>query len=123
PPGTRASRPRTAAAAAHPAGAACPQASGLAARLMVLRRHRGDYPPAVLYGCLRPRRDCEASLLVEGDGGPLAVGLAGANVPAVHGLGESLDANFVAGPEPAPDFEQHLTLDRDSVLSRVGECW
>ena len=52
------------------------------------------------------------SLLVEGEGGPLAVVLAGAKVPDAHLLADPLAATIVARPEPAPDLEQQLALDR-----------
>jgi putative transposase len=49
---------------------------------------------------------------VEGDGGPLAVVLAGANVPDAHLLAATLDAVIVERPEPEPDYPQHLCLDK-----------
>lgn len=60
----------------------------------------------------RAKLGVKESLLVEGDGGPLAVVLAGANVPDAHLLAGTLDATIVERPEPAPEFEQHLALDR-----------
>src|SRR5438067_1229950 len=60
----------------------------------------------------RAKPGVKQSLLVEGAGGPLAVVLAGANVPDAHLLADTLDATIVARPEPAPEFEQHLALDR-----------
>jgi transposase len=60
----------------------------------------------------RAKPGVKESLLVEGEGGPLAVVLAGANVPDAHLLADTLDATIVARPEPAPEFEQHLALDR-----------
>ncbi|MCC6497492.1 MAG: IS5 family transposase [Propionibacteriaceae bacterium] len=51
------------------------------------------------------------SLLVEADGGPLAITIAGANVPDAQLLGRTIDAIVLERPEPEPDFPQHLYLD------------
>src|SRR3982751_5157491 len=60
----------------------------------------------------RAKPGVKESLLVEGDGGPLAVVLAGANVPDAQLLADTLEATIVPRPETAPQFEQHLALDR-----------
>jgi putative transposase len=52
------------------------------------------------------------SLLVEGDGGPLAVTIAGANVPDAKLLAATLDAVVLERPEPEPAWPQHLCLDK-----------
>ncbi len=52
------------------------------------------------------------SLLVEKDGGPLAVVIAGANVPDVQLLAATIDAIVVERPEPEPEWPQHLCLDK-----------
>ena len=52
------------------------------------------------------------SLLVEKDGGPLAVVLAGANIPDAQLLAQTLDAVIVERPEPEPKYPQHLCLDK-----------
>ena len=52
------------------------------------------------------------SILVEGDGGPLAVALAGANVPDAQLPAATLDAVIVERPEPEPDYPQNLCLDK-----------
>ena len=52
------------------------------------------------------------SLLVEQDGGPLSIVIAGANVPDAHLLAQTLDAVVVERPEPEPGYEQHLCLDK-----------
>ena len=52
------------------------------------------------------------SLLVEADGGPLAITIAGANVPDAQLLEATIDAIVLERPEPEPDFEQHLCLDK-----------
>jgi putative transposase len=51
------------------------------------------------------------SLLVETDGGPLSVVVAGANVRDDKLLGATLDAVVVERPEPAEEAPQHLCLD------------
>ena len=52
------------------------------------------------------------SILVEADGGPLAVVTAGANVPDHQLLAATIDAVVVERPEPEPDYPQHLCLDK-----------
>jgi putative transposase len=52
------------------------------------------------------------SLLVEADGGPLAITIAGANVPDAQVLEATIDAIVLERPEPEPDFPQHLCLDK-----------
>jgi putative transposase len=52
------------------------------------------------------------SLLVEADGGPLAITIAGANVPDAQLLAATIEAIVLERPEPEPDFEQHLCLDK-----------
>jgi putative transposase len=51
-------------------------------------------------------------VLVEADGGPLAVVIAGANVPDAHLLNKTVEAIVVARPEPTFEQPQHLCLDR-----------
>jgi putative transposase len=52
------------------------------------------------------------SLLVEADGGPLAVVVAGANVRDDKLLAATLDAIVVERPEPTEEAPQHLCLDK-----------
>jgi putative transposase len=52
------------------------------------------------------------SLLVEADGGPLAITIAGANVPDAQLLDATIQAIVLERPEPEPDFPQHLCLDK-----------
>jgi putative transposase len=52
------------------------------------------------------------SLLVEADGGPLAVIVAGANVHDTKLLAATLDAIVVERPKPTADTPQHLCLDK-----------
>ncbi len=52
------------------------------------------------------------STLVDGRGVPLAVAVAGANVPDQKLLAENLDAIPIERPEPTADLPQHLCLDK-----------
>ena len=52
------------------------------------------------------------SLLVEKDGGPLAITIAGANVPDAQLLARTIQAIVLERPEPEPDYPQHLCLDK-----------
>ena len=52
------------------------------------------------------------SLLVEADGGPLAVVVAGANVHDTKLLAATLDAIVVERPQPTAEQVQHLCLDK-----------
>jgi putative transposase len=52
------------------------------------------------------------SLLVEADGGPLAVVIAGANVADFKLLEATLDAIVVERPEPTAEAPQHLWLEK-----------
>jgi putative transposase len=52
------------------------------------------------------------SLLVEADGGPLAVVVAGANVPDFKLLEATLDAVVAERPQPSEEAPQHLCLDK-----------
>ncbi len=52
------------------------------------------------------------SLLVEKDGGPLAITIAGANVPDAQLLAKTIEAIVLERPEPEPDYPQHLCLDK-----------
>jgi putative transposase len=52
------------------------------------------------------------SLLVEADGGPLAVVVAGANVRDDKLLAATLDAIVVERPKPTKEAPQHLCLDK-----------
>jgi putative transposase len=52
------------------------------------------------------------SLVVEADGGPLGITIAGANRHDTKLLAETLEAIVVERPEPTPKRPQHLCLDR-----------
>ena len=60
----------------------------------------------------RGKKGVKRSLLVESDGGPLAIVTAAANVPDAKVLAATLDAVVVERPEPEPDWPQHLCLDK-----------
>ena len=65
-------------------------------------------------------------MLVEGDGGPLDVVIAGANVNDHLLLAATLDAVVVERPEPTLEAPQNLSLDKgydnDASLQVVNEC-
>jgi putative transposase len=52
------------------------------------------------------------SVLVEADGGPLAIVVAGANVHDTKLLAQTLDAVIVKRPRPSRSQPQHLCLDK-----------
>lgn len=60
----------------------------------------------------RAKNGVKRSILVEADGGPLSVTIAGANVPDFKLLEATLDAIVVERPEPTEEAPQHLCLDK-----------
>lgn len=60
----------------------------------------------------RAKKGVKRSLLVEADGGPLAVAIAGANVHDTKLLAATLDAVVVKRPQPSAEEPQHLCLDK-----------
>ncbi len=60
----------------------------------------------------RAKPGVKRSLLVEADGGPLAIQVAPANRPDAELLAATIDAIVLERPEPEPDFPQHLCLDK-----------
>ncbi len=60
----------------------------------------------------RAKNGVKRSLLVEKDGGPLAIIVAGANVPDQKLLTATIDAVVVEWPDPEPEWPQHLCLDK-----------
>ncbi len=58
----------------------------------------------------RAKPGVKGSLLVEADGGPLGVAVAGANVPDARLLAATIEATVVERPEP--ERPQHLCLDK-----------
>ena len=61
----------------------------------------------------RGKTGTKESVLVEGDGGPLGVVLATANVNDHLLLRETIEAIVVERPEPTAEAPQHLCLDAD----------
>ena len=59
----------------------------------------------------RGQNGTKQSLWVEGNGGPLGAVIAGANVPDMKLLEETIEAIVVERPDPE-ELEQHLSLDR-----------
>ena len=68
----------------------------------------------------RGKNGVKRSLLVEADGGPLAVVIAGANVPDFKLLEATLDAMVVERPQPSESAPKNLCLDKgyDKRVSR-----
>jgi putative transposase len=60
----------------------------------------------------RAKNGVKRSLLVEADGGPLAIVVAGANVPDAQLLARTIEAIVLERPEPEPGYQQHLCLDK-----------
>jgi putative transposase len=60
----------------------------------------------------RAKNGVKRSLLVEKDGGPLAIAIAGANVPDAKLLEATIRAIVLERPDPEPDYPQHLCLDK-----------
>ena len=60
----------------------------------------------------RGKHGVKRSVLVEGDGGPLALVVAGANVPDTKLLAATLEAIVVERPQPTEAAPQHLCLDK-----------
>jgi putative transposase len=59
----------------------------------------------------RGKMGTKKSVLVDGEGGPLGVVLAGANVLERKMLRGTIEAIVVERPEPTADSEQNLSLD------------
>jgi putative transposase len=60
----------------------------------------------------RAKNGVKRSLLVEKDGGPLAITIAAANVPDAKLLAKTIEAIVLERPEPDPEYRQHLCLDK-----------
>ncbi len=69
----------------------------------------------------RAKNGVKRSILVEADGGPLSVVVAGANVPDFKLLEATLDAIVVERPAPTDQAPQHLCLDKGYDNALVGE--
>jgi putative transposase len=61
----------------------------------------------------RGKNGSKESVLVDGDGGPLGVVLAAANVNDHLLLRQTIEAIVIERPEPTPEAPQHLCLDAD----------
>jgi putative transposase len=59
----------------------------------------------------RGKKGTKQSVLVEGDGGPLGVVIAAANVNDQKLLRETIEAIVIERPKPTPEASQHLCLD------------
>lgn len=59
----------------------------------------------------RGKNGSKESVLVDGDGGPLSVVLAAANVNDQQLLRETIEAIVIERPEPTPEAPQNLCLD------------
>ena len=62
--------------------------------------------------CDRGKSGVKKSLLVEGNGWPLAACISGANTPDAKLLALTLDAIVVERPQPTAEKPQHLCLDK-----------
>jgi putative transposase len=60
----------------------------------------------------RGKMGTKKSMVVDGDGGPLGVVIAGANVLERRLLKATVEAIVVERPEPTPERPQHLSLDK-----------
>jgi len=60
----------------------------------------------------RGKSGTKKSLAVEAEGGPLGIVIAGAHIPDVQLLEETLEAIVVERPEVTPEEPQHLCLDK-----------
>lgn len=60
----------------------------------------------------RGKRGTKRSVIVEADGGPLGIVVAGANVHDTKLLAATIEAIVVPRPEPSEDALQHLCLDK-----------
>ena len=69
----------------------------------------------------RGKAGTKRSLLVDGEGGPLSIVVAGANVHDAKLLEATLDAIVVERPQPTEEEPQHLCLDKGyAILQAVG---
>ena len=69
----------------------------------------------------RAKKGVKRSLLVEADGIPLGLAVAGANCPDGKLVAETLDSIPVARPEVTPENPQGLCLDKAYVGDEVAE--
>jgi putative transposase len=82
------------------------------------KRRRRDGQGAFWGDCVGPnptdraKNGTKKSILVEADGGPLAVVVAGANVHDSQILQDTLEAVVTEPPDPETELTQHLCLDK-----------
>ena len=69
----------------------------------------------------RGKAGSKRNLLVEGQGGPLSIVVAGANAHDATLLDETLEAIVVERPQLTEDDPQHLCLDKGYAILRVVE--
>ena len=67
----------------------------------------------------RGKAGSKRSLLVDGDGGPLSITVAGANVHDAKLLEATLDAIVVKRPHPTEEEPQHLCLAKGTTIPQV----
>src|SRR5262245_61408898 len=60
----------------------------------------------------RGKQGVKKSLLVDAEGGPLAIAISGANTPDAQLLAVTLDAIVVERPQPSQQARQHQCLDK-----------
>jgi putative transposase len=60
----------------------------------------------------RGKNGTKRSIIVEAQGGPLGVVVAGANVHDTKPLAQTIEAIVVERPQPTPRQSQHLCLDK-----------
>jgi len=73
----------------------------------------------------RGKNGTKKSVLVEGDGGPLGMVIAGANKPDAQLLRATIEAIVVPRPTPTKEHPQHLCLDKgyDNPTARNALKW
>ncbi len=69
----------------------------------------------------RAKNGVKRSLLVAKAGGPLAITIAGANVPDAKLLTRTIEAIVLERPEPEPDYPQHRCLDQGGDARAKGK--
>lgn len=60
----------------------------------------------------RAKSGVKKSVIVEGDGGPLGITIAGANIPDAQLLDATIEAIVLERPPVEDGYEQHLALDK-----------
>ena len=68
----------------------------------------------------RAKPGVKQSLLVEADGGPLAITIAGAKIPDAQLLDATIEAIVLERPEPEPDFPSTSASTRATTTTPAG---